>query len=484
MSRELLISSAGGELRAALTEDGALAALIVERQDRASLVGNIYLGRVQRVALGIAAAFVDIGMGRDGFLPLGVRGRDEAGENGESPPPLPPAPVEGEALCVQVVRDAFAGKGAQLSRRLSLAGYHLVYLPDGARIAVSRLIEDETERDRLVASVAALAEEGEGFVVRTAAEGAAPEELARDAAWLRARWSDIVATRTAAAAPMLLHAEPDPVERVLRDHAMDDIAAIRIGDAATFGRARAFCRRFLPDVADRLVQHRGAMPLFDAAGVEDAIEDALVPRVPLPSGGCIVIEGTEALTAIDVNSGSLTDRSGPDEAALRTNMEAAAEVPRQLRLRNTGGLVVVDFISMDDDGAWERVLAALTDGLARDRVNVRLVGRTASGLVEITRRRQRVSLLESLTERCDVCGGRGRVLTCVSLAHATVRRLRREADNGPVGALVVTAAPDLVTAIEESWEGGWPALEKALGRRIVINTVPGSRREAVDIHVE
>ena len=483
MSRALLVACSGSEVRATLVEDGTPVELIVERQNRASLVGNIYLGRVRRHAPGLAAAFVDIGLARDGFLPLGARrGADASDAEAPAEPPKPPA--EGEALCVQVVRDAFAGKGPQLSRRLSLAGCRLVYLPGGDRTAVSRLIEDDAERDRLARSVTALARSGEGFVVRTAAEGATDDELAQDATYLRARWGDIEAARATARAPTLLHAEPEPIERVLRDLAFADVDTIRIDDSAAFARARAFCRRFAPAAEARLVLHRGPAPLFDSAGIEDAVDRALAPRVALPSGGGIVIEATEALTVIDVNSGSLT---GPAEAALRTNLEAAEEAARQIRLRNLGGLIVVDFISMDDEGAdesWARVLAALERALARDRVHVRLIGRTAAGLVEITRRRQRAPLAEALTEPCAACDGTGRVATAETVAQTALRRLAREARNAPAGTLAVTASPDVVTAMGAACSGGIDAFATMIGRLIVLRPVPGTPREAVDVYVE
>ena len=478
MSRDLLIASAGGEVRAAVLEDGSPVDLVVEREERASLVGNIYIGRVRRLAPSLAAAFVDLGLARDGFLPLGSR---RGAEEDTAPPPVP---AEGEAVSVQVVRDASRNKGPQLSRRLSLAGCRLVLLPGGDRVAVSRLIEDEAERTRLAAVVEAIARDGEGFVVRTAAEGARDEELARDAAYLRTRWAEAEAARTMGTPPILLHAEPEPVERVLRDVALGPIDAIRVDDAAAFGRARAFFRRFAPDVEARLVLHRGAAPLFEMLGVEEAIEQALAPRVGLPSGGCIVIESTEALTAIDVNSGSLAATGGPPESALRTNLEAAAEVARQVRLRNLAGLIVIDFISMESDDAWQQVLTALADGIASDRNRVQIMGRTNAGLVEITRRRQRIPLAEALGERCGACRGTGRVPTAGTIARATLRRVRREARNGPAGALIITAAPEVLAAIEAACAGGVAGLGATLGRNIVLDAAPGAAREAVDLHIE
>lgn len=482
MRRELLVACSAGEVRAALVEDGTPVELIVERENRASLVGNIYLGRVRRLAPGLAAAFVDIGGARDGFLPLGLRRSAERAEDDPWPePPKPPA--EGETVCVQVVRDAFAGKGPQLSRRVSLAGCRLVYLPGGTRVAVSRLIGDEGERDRLAGTATALAQPGEGFVVRTAAEGASGEDLARDAAWLRAAWREVEAARLTTRSPALLHIEPEPVERALRDLAVADVEAIRIDDDAGFARARAYLRRAAPAAEPLLALHRGPAALFEAAGIEDALDSALSPRIGLPSGGSIVIEPTEALTVIDVNSGSLT---GPAEAALHTNLEAAAEVARQIRLRNLGGLIVVDFISMDGpdgDASWVRVLAELEQALSRDRVRVRLIGRTTGGLVEITRRRQRAPLAETMTEPCAVCDGTGRVATADSVARAALRRLAREARHGPAGALAVAASPEVIAAIEAA-AGGIEALGAALGRRIVLRPIAGTARQAVDLSVE
>lgn len=479
MNRELLIASNDGEVRAALLEDGTLVDLFVEREDHASLIGNIYLGRVRRLAPSIAAAFVDIGEARHGFLPYGVRFK---GDDGDENPPPPRPPAEGEAVCVQVVRDASGGKGPQLSSRPSLAGCRLVYLPGSDKVAVSRLIEDEAERTRLVASVEALREDNEGFVIRTAAERVKDEELVRDAAYLRALWTELTTAQATAEAPSLLYVEPAPIERVLRDLALSDIDMIRVDDAASFARARTFCRRFAPDTERRLALHEGAASLFESYGIEDSIEHALDPRAALPSGGCLVFGSTEALTAVDVNSGSLTSIGGPSESSLRTNLEAATEIARQIRLRNIAGLIVVDFISMESEEAWDRVLSTFADALAGDRTAVRLMGRTNAGLVEITRRRQRISLVEALTERCTACGGGGRIPTASAVAQETLRRLRREARSGPAGTLVVSASPEVVAAIEAA-AGDMANLGAVLGRRIVLDASPGAARDAVDLHI-
>ena len=479
MSNELLINVTGGEVRAALVEDDTLVDLIIAREERESLIGNIYMGHIAKLVSGINAAFVDIGTGRSGFLPLAVAG--EAGEEGDAVDHLD----EGEMVCVQVIRDAIGRKGPQLSRQLSLPGRHLVYTPERDRIAVSRLIEDEDERERLIRLVEGLAAPGEGFILRTAAEGADEAALMADAEQLRTLWDGVAASRAGAHGAGLLHADLGPVPRILRDYAGGgELDAIRIDSQTALAEARTFCERFIPEAVRRLAEHHGPAPLFDMFDIEAAIERALGSHLGLPSGAGIVIEATEALTAIDVNSGGFTGGSGPEENALRTNLEAAAEIARQIRLRNIGGLIVIDFIQMEEEENWERVLDTLDAGLARDRLPNRIVGHTPSGLVEVTRRRRRESLAQTLTAPCDGCTGTGRIKTAETVGFEVLRALRREAGRQTGGALVVTAGGGIIDHLETAGKGGLAAVADALGRRVTLRAEPGYGREHFDIMVE
>ena len=480
MGESLLIEVMPGEIRAAAARDGRVVELFVERRGHESLVGNVYLGRVERILDGMDAAFVDIGIGKSGFLGLdGARTGDPAPRDAKDR--MGDYVVEGEAVRVQVAKDAVDRKGVQLTRRIAVAGRHLVYTPTQQRIAVSRQIVDADERARLEALVGDAAEADDGFIVRTASEGAEGAELADDAAYLRRLWSEIDARGAVASPPALVHEEPPPLLRLFRDRVGAAIDEIVIDSPGGFAAARDYCGRFMPKLKDRLRLHAGPEHVFAAAGVEEEIERALGPRVGLPSGGELVIEATEALTAVDVNSGRFTGGGRLEDTAFRTNLEAADEAARQLRLRNIGGLILIDFIHMNEEANWDRVLEGLGAALAGDRSNVRLIGRTAAGLVEITRRRQRESLRRMLTEPCAPCRGGGRVSTPHSAALAIMRALKREARKSKPGPIVVTAASDVVDMLEGEAAPAMSELATILGRRIAFQRAPSYGRETFDI---
>ncbi len=472
MSRELLIEREGDEVRAALLEDGSLVDLIVERESGGSIVGNIYLGRVERVILGIGAAFIDIGRGKSGFLPLSER-------RGDEPSDVPV--VEGGTVFVQAKRDAFAEKGPQLARQLSLPGRFLVYAPKGGRLTVSRQIENESERDRLLGLISDIAEDGEGFVLRTVAEGAAHDVLAAEAAYLRDIWRQVLEEHDGADAPAILYRELNALQKAIRDQAQDDVVAIRFDDNAAFNDAKSYCDQFYPALMEKLALENGAAPLFDQYDIDTAIEVALSRNAPLPSGGGMVIESMEALTAVDVNSGRLTEGSSPEENARKTNLEAAVELTRQIRLRNLGGLVVVDFIHMEDESGWEEILETLRKGFSRDRVSCRVVGLTEGGLVELIRRRRRPPLAETLLDKCPECGGDGHVWRTESLVFETLRSLRREAAVGSPGKIRLNASPEILEAIEKPGNNGDPF--SRVGRQVVTQVMPDFGPEEYEIFI-
>jgi ribonuclease G len=470
--RELLVEAEGGEVRIASILNDEVVDLIIERQTGGTIVGDIFLGRVQRVVQGIGAAFVDIGMDRDGFLPLSDVDRN----------PLLnlPKPVEGDKICVQVKRDGFAQKGPQLSRVVSLPGRFLVYSPYGERINVSRQIDEEAERQRLTELTEALAYEDEGFVVRTVAEGVGEGPLADEADRLRVLWDDIAALQKSVSAPSVLYRDLGPLGRVVRDHAQDDVEAIWFDSPASLADARAFSEKFWPDLAARLHLFADDEGLFDSYGVDEAIEIALQRRVALPSGGGIVVESTEALSAIDVNSGRYVEGSGPEENALRTNLEAADAIVLQVRLRNLGGVVLLDFIHMDEDAHWEQVLGRLKDGFRRDRISCRVLGRTAAGLVEIVRRRRRPPLADTMLTMCRHCDGEGRVLNAETVAFDALRALMKSARNGAEGALTLSAHPAVIEKLE-AFAADAGEVYKGIGRLVHHKPMPGYRMDRYDI---
>lgn len=473
--RELLVEADGGEVRIASVVDGDVVDLIVEREIGGTIVGDIFFGRVQRVVQGIGAAFVDIGSDRAGFLPLDDIDRNPAvSGHGLS---------EGEAVCVQVKRDAFAQKGPQLSRAISLAGRFLVYAPYGERISVSRQIEDEAERARLIELTESLAYEDEGFVVRTVAEGADEDQLSEEADRLRALWDDIVALQQPDNTPMVLYNDLGPLQRVLRDHAQDDVEAIRFDSPASLADARAFCQKLWPDLAERLQLFEGPGSLFESYGVHEAIEIALQRRVALPSGGGIVVESTEALSAIDVNSGRYVEGAGPEENAFRTNLEAADAVVRQVRLRNLGGLIVLDLIHMEEEANWAKVLGQLQEGFLHDRISCRVLGRTEGGLVELVRRRRRPPLADTMLATCHACNGEGRVKNADTVAFDVLRAMARTARQGKGGGpLTLSAHPDVIETLDRfraEFDDDDPYVR--IGRVINHNPVSSYRIDRYDI---
>jgi ribonuclease G len=468
MKRELLIETTAAEARIAILEEDTVVDLIVERETRASLVGNIYKGRVQRVVHGISAAFIDFGLPKAGFLPL----RGDA------------TVTEGEAVLVQIVRDAFGTKGAQLSLNLTLPGRLLVYGATTNRRSVSRQIEDEEERERLLQIVEDVAVDQEGFIVRTVAEGATVTQIAEEAENLRDAWEGVETAQTDGAVPAVVYQDLDFLQRVLRDNAQDDVSAIWLDNGRSLNEARSFCERFAPGLVDRLCVHEGVVSLFDARGVEDAIDAGLLSRVSLPSGGGIVIEGTEALTAIDVNSGRFVDGIDPQDSALRTNLEAATEVARQIRLRNIGGVIVVDFIDLEDDEPWPQILTRLEEGFQTDRVHCRVVGRTEAGLVELIRRRRRRPLAEILLHDCDQCEGTGQIRNAETTAFDVLRALKREVLHGVEGPLTVcveASVEGILNAMEN--QDGESPLDFA-GRTVVLRSEPDFAVDEYDIFVE
>jgi ribonuclease G len=381
MIDEIIASGAFGPMHVALRESGRLMELLIENSDEPGAVGDIIVGRVTAIMKGMEACFVDIGGDKAGFLSLAARGAADAESF--------PAPTEGAAVLVQVTKAAQMGKGPGLTRSLSLAGRFLVLTPYQPRIAVSRRIGDEAARARVEAILRSLAAEGEGegFIVRTAAAEASAEALEEDARSLRARWHDIAARVGNCVVPSRLHGEGSGLVRVLRDRAHADIRRVLVDEPRAADEARAFFAEYLPGLERRVELWSGIDPLFDAFGIEDDIADALEPEVSLPCGGSVVIEHTHALTAIDVNTGRNTGRSSHAATVHATNLEAAAEIARQLRLRSVGGLTVIDFVHMDNAEDREDVLDVLLDALADDPAFIRATGFSELGLVELARRR-------------------------------------------------------------------------------------------------
>ncbi len=504
MKKEILINAGAGEIRVAVVEDGRLQELFLERtigleegahkrsggRNGHSLIGNIILGRVQRVLAGMQAAFVDIGLGRAGFL--GVREArclaDLPGFSEERAPKIGDCVREGQDIVVQVVKDQIGDKGARLSANVTIPGRLLVLVPNQSGIALSRRIEDDTERSRLteigecmLADANAGLVSGAGYIVRSAAIGSGYADFREDAERLAEAWRGVMTKRQSAVAPATLHTDLDPVERTMRDEVDARTSRVLFDDREAFAAALAYCRRAMPEAADKIEMFEGAGMLFDLYDLEDEIERLLSPRVPLRSGGWITIEGTEALTAIDVNSGSFTAATGLEETGLEVNLEAAAEIGRQLRLRGIGGLIVIDFIHLGEPANVTRVLSALEQSLTHDKTPTQISGMSEFGLVEITRKRIRDPLVKLMTESCRPCQTKGRVRTRDSVAMDVLRRVEREAKASPGKSILVRAAPEIVRWLEDHDEELRSALARKGAARISFESCEEYMREGFDV---
>jgi ribonuclease G len=440
MNEQILINVTPQETRVAIMEQGAVQELHIERASMRGLVGNIYLGRVARVIPGMQSAFIDIGLDRAAFLHIAdIWGAKEVTkeihrETGKEVQkeilrPIERMLQEGQSLLVQVIKDPIGTKGARLSTQISMAGRMLVYLPQDPHIGISQRIEDQAEREHLREKVHELMPKGEpgGFIVRTNAETASDEALKSDINYLVKLWQRIRQDATTAKSASLIHRDLDISLRVLRDFVHESTERIVVDDPQTFQDMHAFAELYTRSALSVIEYYSGDRPLFDLFGVEEEIERALSRRVELKSGGYLIIDQTEALTTIDVNTGAFVTGRSFDDTIFRTNLEAAQSIARQLRLRNLGGIVIADFIDMDNDEHQNGVLNELRKALSKDRARVNASGFSQLGLVEMTRKRTRESLAHVLCEPCPACKGRGELKTPQTVCYEILRELMRAA---------------------------------------------------------
>jgi ribonuclease G len=484
MNEEFLINFTPQETRVALMEQGTVQELHVERTGGRGIVGNIYLGRVVRVLPGMQSAFIDAGLDRTAFLHVADIWGEKNGNGG--PRVIERLLAEGETVMVQVLKDPIGTKGARLSTQISLAGRLLVYLPQEKHIGISQKIEDEAGREALRERIQALlpADEQGGYIVRTMAENATDDELAADIAYLRRLWQEIRHRAQNAAPPFLLHHDLTLAQRVLRDLAGPETARIVIDSRENFQKLTAFAHEFMPQLAPLLEHYTGERPLFDLYAVEDEIQKALARRVDLKSGGYLIIDQTEAMTTIDVNTGAFVgNRFGGnfDDTIFKTNLEAAQTIARQLRLRNLGGIIIVDFIDMEQSDHQAAVLAELDKALARDHTRISINGFTQLGLVELTRKRTRESLAHVLCEPCPTCGGRGVIKTVQTVAYEILRELLREARQFTAREMRVLAAPPVIDLFLDEESQAIAMLSDFIGRPISLQAEPSYNQEQYDI---
>ena len=430
MNEDILINITPQETRVALVLQGAVQELHIERTLSRGMAGNIYLGKVARVLPGMQSAFIDIGLERAAFLHVADIWEARTHEG----PATPALPIEkllfdGMAITVQVIKDPIGTKGARLSTQISIAGRMLVYLPQDSHIGISQRIEKESEREALRGKVQKLLppEEKGGFIIRTMAEDASEADLQMDIEYLRKTWSTISASAKSKPPTSLLHQDLSLAQRVLRDFVGDDTSTIQVDSRENFVMLQQFGTSYTPSVLNRLTHYTGERPLFDLYGVEEEIQRALGRRVDLKSGGYLIVDQTEAMTTIDVNTGSYVNGRNFDDTIFKTNLEAAHAIARQLRLRNLGGIIILDFIDMENAEHRGNVLSELHKALARDRTKMSVSGFSALGLVEMTRKRTRESLARILCETCPACSGRGQVKTARTICYEILRELLREA---------------------------------------------------------
>jgi ribonuclease G len=481
MTEDILINFAPQETRVAVMYQGAVQELHIERTASRGLVGNIYVGRVVRILPGMQSAFINIGLERTAFLH--VADIWEPRNAGAAVRPIERVLFEGQSILVQVIKDPIGTKGARLSTQISIAGRMLVYLPQEKHIGISQRIESEAEREALREKISQLIPQDEqgGFIVRTMAEGATEEALASDICYLRKLWGDIQVLSKTQAPPSMLYQELSLGLRVLRDFVNPETQSIVIDSRENFQKLSTFADEYTPVVVPLLNHYQGERPLFDLHGVEDEIQKALARRVELKSGGYLIIDQTEAMTTVDVNTGGFVGVRSFDDTIFKTNLEAAQTIARQLRLRNLGGIIITDFIDMESEEHRQAVLAEFNKALARDHTRLTVNGFTALGLVEMTRKRTRESLAHILCEECPICGGRGEVKTARTVCYEILRELLREARQFNAREFRVLGSVSVIDIFLDEESQGLAMLSDFIGKPISVQAEPSYAQEQYDI---
>jgi len=480
MSEEILINVTPPETRVAVIENGVVQEIIIERTAKRGLVGNIYKGKVCRVLPGMQAAFVDAGLERAAFL----HASDIHAETAERPAQITELVREGGEVIVQVVKDPLGTKGARLTTNISIPSRYMVFMPNVQNVGVSQKIEDEGERARLRDILTRFAEASgvsAGFIARTAAEGVSEEDLHADMRFLARLWSSIQERAVAAPAKQLIHEDLPLALRALRDLINPEVEKVRIDSRSTWEKAQQFAAKYIPDQRSSIEYYPGERPIFDLYGVEDEIQRALERKVDLKSGGHLVIDQTEAMTTIDVNTGAFVGHRNLEETIFKTNLEAAQAICRQLRLRNLGGIIIIDFIDMTEDEHKRQVMRALERCLARDHAKTHISEVSTLGLVEMTRKRTRESLEHVLCQSCPTCSGRGTLKTAETVCFDIFRDILREWRQFDVEQLLVLASQEVVDRLLDEESQNMAELEQFIGRPIKLQAEALYNREQYDV---
>ncbi|MGQ9426184.1 ribonuclease G [Gilvimarinus sp. F26214L] len=505
MSDEILVNVSPTETRVALVENGLVQDIYLERTRSKGLVGNIYKGKVARVLPGMQAAFVDIGLERAGFIHAGdfasndapapenngldapaVAGRRNGDQSATPTKDIRELVREGQTLLVQVTKDPISTKGARLSTQLSVSARNLVYMPFAHHVGISARIEDAAERERLRTMLEeALAEQGDrpagGFILRTLAEGCCPEELRADIPFLFKLWVSVEEAIESARVPACVHEDLPLFMRTLRDLVNPRIEKVRVDSGEAYGQMCRFAQRYAPELLPKLEHYTGDRPLFDLNGVEDELERALDTQVPLKSGGYLIIEQTEAMTTVDVNTGAFVGHRNLEETIFKTNLEAATAIARQLRLRNLGGIIILDFIDMQDPEHQRQVLRTLEKAMESDRARTTITGVSELGLIEMTRKRTRESLGQVMCEPCVVCKGRGILKTAQTVCYEIFREILREARVYDNDKFLVLAAQSVIDCLLDEESTHVADLEAFVGRAIEFRVETIYNQEQYDI---
>jgi ribonuclease G len=479
MSDEILINVTPQETRVAVMQQGVAQDLHIERSGHLGIVGNMYVGRVKRVLPGMQSAFIDIGLERSAFLHVADIWENQHNGNAK---PIEKVLSEGQSLLVQVIKEPIGSKGARLSTQISIAGRLLVYLPQESHIGVSQRIGNEAERESLRLRLQQiLPGHSGGYIIRTMAEAATDQELLADTDYLNRLWRNLQERALLSPAPSALYQELDISLRVLRDFVSEDTARILVDSRETFGRMSAFAQDYIAGALSRLDLYAGTRPLFDLYNVEEEIERALSRRVGLKSGGYLIIDQTEALTTIDVNTGGFVGGRNFDDTIFKTNLEAAQVIARQLRLRNLGGIIICDFIDMDTAEHREAVLEEFKKALSRDRTRITVSGFSALGLVEMTRKRTRESLAHVLCEPCPTCQGRGEVKTAQTVCYEILREIVREARQFNAREYRILAAQQVIDLFLDEESQSLAQLSDFIGKPVSLQVESLYSQEQYDI---
>ncbi|OGT33246.1 MAG: ribonuclease G [Gammaproteobacteria bacterium RBG_16_51_14] len=512
MSVEILINVTPQETRVAIVENGVLQDIHIERLQKRGLVGNIYKGRVSRVLPGMQAAFIDIGLDRTGFLHTSdLFDNNTDIESGLPETQITGMPIEsivhnGEDILVQVIKDPIGTKGARLTTRLSIPSRYLVFIPDYPCIGISQRIEDEVERERLRSLILSYQSRIEklavgnednvilhsaireyeilkkgGFIVRTAAEGVADEDLFKDIEFLRKQWESTLVRAKNTFPPGIVYDDLPLVMRTMRDLVHSDVEKIRIDSKETHQKVMEFSKHFIPEFLGRIEYYTGDHPILDLYSVDDEIQRSLNRKVQLKSGGYLIIDQTEAMTTIDINTGAFVGHRNQEETIYKTNLEAAQIIARQLRLRNLGGIIIIDFIDMQDPEHGRQVLRSLEKHLERDNSKITVSELTSLGLVQLTRKRTRESLEHILCECCPTCNGRGSVKTPETVCYEIYREMLREVRQFDAQKLLVVASQRVVDMLLDDESASVAELESFLGRPITFQVEPLYTQEQYDI---